>query len=410
MAIRILIIDDNAEYRALLDHHITTRWPDADVTPYDPMQSGQLPDDFSGAGNDVVILAETVGGGDGLSWLRRFASVPKFPPVVFLGTGDEQQVVQAVKCGAEDYVSKTHLNHRRIVSAIDRAIGSSPDRSMGSGVFRGLADAGVPALRHYILEQRLAHSAAVSVYLTRRKDTNERRVLKVFHQVPDSAAGEAAFDRFLQEYEVVAALDHPNIVKIHDLGVADDHAYIAMEYCESGSLKRRIAEGMSPEQSVEMMRTIAAALAVLHESGVFHRDLKPTNVMFRRDQTLALIDFGLAKQARLQSAISDQGDIFGTPYYMSPEQGHGGQVDARADIYSLGIIFYEMLTGQKPYDGDTPMAVVIQHAQAPIPRLAEDLESFQPLVDRLMAKNPDHRIQTARELLEVDDTVVPVTA
>ena len=169
-------------------------------------------------------------------------------------------------------------------------------------------------------------------------------VLKVLRQVPDSGS-EKHFDRFLQEYELIARVNHPNVVRIFDLGVADDHAYIAMEYCSRGSLKRRIASGMTSEQAFAWMRVIAGALGALHAVGIYHRDLKPTNVMFREDDSLVLIDFGLAKQAQFKAGITGTGAIFGTPYYMSPEQGEGDAVDQRSDIYSLGVVFYEMLTG-----------------------------------------------------------------
>ncbi|MCK6478559.1 MAG: serine/threonine protein kinase, partial [Phycisphaerales bacterium] len=167
---------------------------------------------------------------------------------------------------------------------------------------------------------------------------------------------EKHFDRFLQEYELIARVDHPNVVRIFDLGIADDHAYIAMEYCSRGSLKRRIAAGMSGEQAFASMQVMAAALGALHAVGIYHRDLKPTNVMFREDDSLVLIDFGLAKQAQFKAGITGTGAIFGTPYYMSPEQGEGNAVDQRSDIYSLGIVFYEMLTGRKPYDGPAAMS------------------------------------------------------
>jgi serine/threonine protein kinase len=223
-------------------------------------------------------------------------------------------------------------------------------------------------------------------------------VLKVLRQVPDSGS-EKHFDRFLQEYELIAQVNHPNVVRIFDLGVADDHAYIAMEYCSRGSLKRRINEGMTSEQASGWMRVIAGALSALHAVGIYHRDLKPTNVMFREDESLVLIDFGLAKHAGFKAGITGTGAIFGTPYYMSPEQGEGGPVDQRSDIYSLGIVFYEMLTGQKPYDGPAAMSVIIQHREAPIPRLPESLARFQPAIERMLAKSPVDRFQSAEEVL-----------
>jgi serine/threonine-protein kinase PpkA len=173
-----------------------------------------------------------------------------------------------------------------------------------------------------------------------------------------------------------------------------------MEHCSKGSLKMRIISGMEPDEALKNMRTIAGALSELHRSGIMHRDLKPTNVMFRDDNTLVLIDFGLAKEAELRAEITSTGEIFGTPYYMSPEQGHAGKVDERGDIYSLGVIFFEMLSGKKPFHGDTAMSVIIKHRKGPIPLLPDHLSTYQACIDKMMAKDPGERFQTVDELLD----------
>jgi eukaryotic-like serine/threonine-protein kinase len=133
--------------------------------------------------------------------------------------------------------------------------------------------------------------------------------------------------------------------------------------------------------------------------GVLHRDLKPGNIMERGDGTLALIDFGLAKHDDVNIEITGTGEIFGTPYYMSPEQGHGQALDARSDLYSLGVIFYEMLTRKKPFLAPTPMGVIYLHGNAPIPELPAELAAHQPMLEKLLAKNPTQRFESARELL-----------
>ena len=145
---------------------------------------------------------------------------------------------------------------------------------------------------------------------------------------------------------------------------------------------------------------MALALQAIHEVGIFHRDLKPGNVMLRDDGSIALIDFGLAKHVALKMEVTDKGLIFGTPHYMSPEQGHGREIDSRSDIYALGVMLYEMLTGKKPFDAENHMAILVHHAKAPIPKLPERIASIQPLIDTLMAKSPADRpadADTARE-------------
>jgi serine/threonine protein kinase len=304
-----------------------------------------------------------------------------------------------MKAGAEDYVTRSTLTHPRLVEAIEQAIGAGGEpgdsgRARAGEVARG----GLPVVPGYEILRAISEGDISSVYLGRERDGGQLAVLKVLRQVPDSG-GEKHFDRFLQEYELIARVEHPNVVRIFDLGVADDHAFIAMEYCSRGSLKRRIAEGLDAEQAFGLMRVVAGALEALHAVGIYHRDLKPTNVMFREDESLALIDFGLAKQAHFQAGITGTGAIFGTPYYMSPEQGQGNVVDQRSDIYSLGIVFYEMLTGRKPFDGPAAMSVIIQHREAPVPRLDDPLARFQPALDRMLAKRPEDRFQSVAEVL-----------
>jgi len=399
---RIFVIDVHDDYRKLLNYHLSTHWPNAKVQLYDPDESGRLPANFAGAGNDIILLGDTAEDEDALDWLRQFHSVPRFPPVIFIGNGDERQVVAAMKAGAADYISKGRLNHHRLIDIVKPFIGREHPSSSSGKFFvdqKELAQAGLPDLKGYDFKSRLAMNELSSVYLARELASDNLIVLKILRQVPD-LGGETAFDRFLQEYELIAKIDHPNIVHIFDLGIADDHAFIAMEYCSKGSLKRKIKQGLEPVRAFELICQIASALAELHDAGIMHRDLKPTNIMFREDGSLVLIDFGLAKQAQLRAEITGTGEIFGTPYYMSPEQGHAAKVDERGDIYSLGIIFFEMLTGRKPFEGETAMAVIIQHRQAPIPRLPDDLARYQPVIDRMLAKKPEDRYASVRDVLD----------
>ncbi len=405
MSPKILVIHDEPEYRALLSHHITTRWSEAVVKAYDPLTAGQLPADFAGAGHDLVLLGDPAGGGDALLWLRRFARQPRFPPVIIVGADEEQRIVAAIKAGAEDYLVQSRLTHERIVSAVELALRlrepqRPPAASWSADALSPIVGSGAPGIRGYELVRRLARGALSAVYLVRDKTTDREVVLKIFHPQAEQSNDEM-LDRFLREYQLVAQVEHPNVVRIHDLGVADEQMYIVMEYCSGGSLRQRLGRGLAKREILRILRDCAGALGALHSAGILHRDLKPSNVLFRADGSLALIDFGLATQVSLVAELTGVGAIFGTPYYMSPEQGHGSPVDHRGDIYSLGVILFEMLTGQKPFEGQTAMAVIIQHRQAPIPELPKALAEFQPLLSRMLAKNPEDRPQSAEEVLEL---------
>ena len=153
-------------------------------------------------------------------------------------------------------------------------------------------------------------------------------------------------------------------MRLYDLGITDDFAYLVMEYFSRGDLRAQMSGPLAPTRSLGYALEIATALDAIHHAGILHRDLKPGNVMVRDDGSLALIDFGLAKHRALELEITDKGLIFGTPHYMSPEQGHGQSTDARSDLYSLGVVLYELLTGAKPFDADNPMAIIYQDRPA----------------------------------------------
>ncbi len=394
-----MIIDGQADFRSLLNHHITTHWPDANISAYDPTTAGHLPDEFSGAGNDIILLGNMLGDRGALEVLQQFVRRLGFPPIIYFGAEVEES--RALKVGAERFFNRGQLRHNALVVCMGDILKQRRGAASTGSLFVGDDKAGInPLIRGYRFEKKLSASSHSSVYLARKESSDQEIVLKVLQQVPDVVDSIGAFDRFLQEYELIADIEHPNIVKIFDLGVGDDHAHIVMEYLNGGDLKQRIAKGINEVDAVRYLRQIASALAEVHDVGILHRDLKPGNIMLRDDDTVALIDFGLAKRMRLKLEITGSGEIFGTPYYMSPEQGHGNGVDLRSDIYSLGVIFYEMLTGQKPFKADTAMGIIYRHAQSPVPLLPTRLAKYQVLINMMLAKKPEDRLDSAAEVAE----------
>jgi serine/threonine protein kinase len=399
MSIKVMIIDAQADFRSLLMHHVTTHWPDAIITAYDPIEAGYLPDEFAGAGNDIVMFGSDYGDREALEVIRRFVKTPKFPPVVYFGAARDESAAR--KAGAELFLNRDKINHSAFSVHVSDLLKSRRRAASTGSLFVGDAKTGIhPLIRGYRFIRKLTSTSHSGIYLAERESTGVKVVLKVLQQVPDVSDTVGAFDRFLQEYELIAEINHPNIVNIYDLGVGDDHAHIAMEYLGGGDLKQRIKEGVKEMQAVRYVKQIASALSRIHDVGILHRDLKPGNVMLRADDSVALIDFGLARRMRLRMELTDEGEIFGTPYYMSPEQGHGAAVDHRSDIYSLGVIFYEMLTGQKPFRADTAMGIIYMHAQAPIPLLSSRLSKYQVVLNMMLAKDPEDRLATADEVVE----------
>ncbi len=394
-----MIIDGSEDFRSLLAHHVTTHWPDAAISAYDPTAAGHLPDEFMGAGNDLVLLGDSHGDREGIDVLKRFTRTGGFPAVLYFGPGYERQA--ALEADAAGFFERDGLRHDALIVRIGDILAARERIASTGSLFVGDEAIGLhPLIRGYRFVKKLSASTHSAVYLAEREANGEMMVLKVLNQVPDLSDGIGAFDRFLQEYELIADIDHPNIVRIYDLGVGDDHAHIAMEYLDGGDLKQRIRAGIRAPEAVAYLEQIASALARIHEVGIMHRDLKPGNIMLRGDDSVALIDFGLAKRMRLSLEITGQGEIFGTPYYMSPEQGHADPVDVRSDIYSLGIIFYEMLTGEKPFRAESALGIVYLHANAPVPLLPMRHASYQVLINMMLAKDPDDRLQSAGEVLE----------
>jgi serine/threonine protein kinase len=395
-----MIIDGHSEFRDLLTHHVTTEWPDAVVSVYDPDTAGYLPDEFSGAGNDVIFLGDKYGERNALDTLKQFTSVRRFPPIVFFGSSPGDKL-KAFKVFADGYLLRDDFSHRELAILIGDLLQSQRKVSATDSLFVGDLHPGVhPVIKGYRFIKRLAVNSYSAVFLAEKESSETRVILKVLRHVPDHADEPEPFDRFLQEYEIIADIDHPNIVKIYDLGIGDDHAHIAMEYVSGGNLQRRIEAGFSEDQAVEYLMQIGSALDELHAFGILHRDLKPSNIMLRDDGSVALIDFGLAVRIRMETDASVGSEIFGTPYYMSPEQGHGDDVDHRSDIYSLGVIFYEMLTGDRPYHASNAMGIIYKHCESPVPVLPHRLSKFQALLNMLMAKKPVDRLQKAGEAIE----------
>ncbi len=183
-----------------------------------------------------------------------------------------------------------------------------------------------------------------------------------------------------------------------------------MEYVDAGDLEARIRQGLSPVLALDITRQLAVCLQFVHERGIVHRDIKPGNVLFRRDGTPLLTDFGIAKHLQTDSRLTLDGTAIGSPYYLSPEQSKGDAVNARADIYSLGIVLFEMLAGHRPFEGKTPVETILMHHEQPLPALDGDIARYNALIARMAAKKLDQRFADCSPLIVFLDQEFPANA
>lgn len=255
-----------------------------------------------------------------------------------------------------------------------------------------------PEIKGFHLIRQIGKGGMSEVYLARREADGQELALKILH----NRIGEEAelLQRFIQEYLIISQIRHPNVVQIYDQAFSDELAYIAMEYLPCGDLRKRIAAGISVMDAIDIICQTASALGAIHSQGVVHRDLKPDNLMFREDGSIALVDFGIAKNKLQALAETRHGQMYGTPFYMSPEQVATGEVSTRSDFYGLGVLAFEMLTGRKPYLSDDIDEVMRMHLAATIPSLPSALAHLQPLIERLMAKAPADRFDTADQIVD----------
>ncbi|MGF1528754.1 MAG: WD40 repeat domain-containing serine/threonine protein kinase [Candidatus Competibacterales bacterium] len=250
----------------------------------------------------------------------------------------------------------------------------------------------------YSIEQIIGRGGMATVYRAIQESLQREVALKVME--PEVAVDRNFVARFLREGPTVAKLFHPNIIKVFDTGVHGDYYYLSMEYLSGGTLRHRLLAGLSREDALTIVTVLARALGYAHKQGVIHRDIKPQNILFYDHGVPVLSDFGIAKsQSDLQVGLTHPTTYIGSPRYMSPEQIRGEGLDHRSDLYSLGLVFFEMLTGQRPHDGNDPLSIAQRRIGEPAPPLPAVLAGYQPLMDRLLARNPNKRYPRAEEFV-----------
>jgi eukaryotic-like serine/threonine-protein kinase len=409
MDARLLIVDRDTRYREWLRNHLGVLFPEGAVSAVDAREFESRMETLTRQDFDLVMFVAQFGyspedpHSEGLEWLRLLRDLPDFPAVIALAEdGNELTAVRALQLGALDYLPKRLVSPDRLRTAVklalrrvelDAAQAAEPaeESSDASRIARSLRDP-IPG---YTIRKTIGESDKALVYLANSEKLGTDVALKVTKSENDDQEDQQVFAR---EYAALSALQNPAIVTIYDYGTNAGREFLAMEYFPRGDFKSRLLRGILEEDALRYLEQIARALQVVHEAGILHRDLKPPNLMLRENDTLVLIDFGLARS--VGGAHTRTGVLRGSPYYMSPEQALGEDLDGRTDLYSLGILFYEMVTGRKPYTGHSAIDVLQQHVTAPIPQLPHSHMHLQSLLEGFIAKSRGDRFATANQAIE----------
>jgi eukaryotic-like serine/threonine-protein kinase len=422
MLARILIVDRDPRYAEWLRHHLGVMVPDANVGVLDYAEFERLRESLTHDDCDLMLLTAGFGSSpedsraEGINLLRELRARATFPALLAVAEdGNELTAVRALQLGALDYLPKRLLTPERLKTAVRLAIRRIERRvarrmaklsQTGNNIERNeepdaAAAPPIPPkpdlIPGYTIRALIGESEKAIVYLAASEALGREVALKVATS-EDSGNDQQLLER---EYAAISTIRHPAIVELYDYGVHGGREYLAMEYFPRGDLKARLQQGLTEAEALRYVEHIASALRIVHHAGILHRDLKPPNVMLRENDDVALIDFGLARnlEGGLQSSTRT-GVLRGSPYYMSPEQALGEELDSRTDLYSLGVIFYEMLTGRKPFSGSSAIEVLQEHVNTPVPRLPEAFAHHQPLLSRMLAKARDERFASAEEVIE----------
>jgi eukaryotic-like serine/threonine-protein kinase len=454
MEMRVLLIDDDKASRQLIAGMVAMVCPGTHVEHYDPVEKGCPGAEFGLSAYDLVLLDYRLGHEDGLEWLRELRSRPGCPPIVMItGQGDEMVAVRAIKLGAADYLAKQRISgevlarvlqeardaRRRQAEGVPPLAGNTLDLAASTlnlsadithpvippvmdeshlrpdtpeffdasaqdprplAVQKKMREGGL-RIEGYRVIREIGEGAASHVYLVAPEGGGDPIIAKVL--LEDLIHDEDTLARFLKEYQIVGRIKSPYVAKIFGYGFSDSSAYILMEYLPGGDMREYFTSRMVDQGRIlGIFRQVLMALGDIHAAGVVHRDLKPHNIMFRGDGSVALVDFGIAKILG-EPGMTQFGTLLGTPTYMSPEAITGGVVNARSDLYSAGVMLYQMLAKTAPFKGSTAHEVLEQHVGAPVPPLPRSHDDFQGLIDVLLAKDPEARPASAKATLELID-------
>jgi eukaryotic-like serine/threonine-protein kinase len=338
---------------------------------------------------------------DGFSFVRSVRATPTLgqPEIIFMSSTDDRALFKrAMNVGACDFLVKP-FTATELAEAVTSRIA---DRSNRTGALMSVARAttlananAVLAVPGYDTIRVLGEGASSKVLLATHKHSAQQHAIKLLKLPEQLSLQREAINRFLPEYAMLVKLKHPNVARVYEHGLVENYLFIGMEYLPGGDLRLDIEAGMNPKRAQTYAMQIAGALSAIHSAGIVHRDLKPANILMRATGEAVLADFGIAKQIGSGMALTQENIALGTPYYMSPEQATASAIDHRSDLYTLGVLLFEMLTGRPPYMAPNSVEVMAMHVNAPVPVLPSKHAAFQPVSEKLLAKNPAQRFASA---------------
>ena len=406
---KVLVIDPSGELRDFLRFCAGRLWPNLEIVSY--LWARGCPDEtYEWAGFDLVVMEHRLHNphDQGIEWLRAMRGNPAAPAIVLIaGELTEGLRAEAERVGAAAVLNKNDLSPRRFSECLERALrGSHPDSGSSPGEAQSESWPAASAATTDITALQVPGFRIVRPIATTNRgwvslatdESNERTVaLKIVRVTED--ADPSALRRFKHDYGILSALEDANVVRVLKRGFVESCAFIAMEYCPGGDLREKMKRGISTQDAAGYLVQIMRGLKAVHERGVLHRDVKPTNLLFREHGTLVLTDFGIERDLSDNPRLTSTRSLVADLNYVSPESIRHGTVDLRSDLYSAGIVFYYMLTGTVPFKSTAVTAMLEAHLHAAIPKLPRPAAALQPLIDGLLAKNPNDRFQSADDVL-----------
>ena len=399
----IVLMDGSAGFRRVIANYLLSVWPAATVEEIDPFSQTMRGAGISfGAHGDMLVLGGIGTRNEALSALGRLQNHKRCPPIVLIVTRDLAAHLDELKAaGAAAVLFKDALSRNALCLAMTHAAGLAEAALLAdvrTGNFSFLLDGERFSLEicGYRCVATISASPMAQVFYAERLFDRRRSVIKILTASPHHDL--KGIEIFCNRYRFFSGLDGRSVVRYLDAGIAGQWPYVALEHLPAGDLRSRMQIKASSKDQARVMFKLAAALSTVHGGAFVHLDLKPENIFFRENDELVLIDFNIATRFGGIGRNRISGEVLGTPAYMSPEQGQGLPLDGRSDLYSAGVVFYEMLAGELPYVAKSDAEIIFRHIHDEIPLLPSRVRHFQPIIDGLMAKDREERFASGADL------------